>query len=61
MSGAIPSLPKYTFMAWCSVKAEGQPYLLPCLNIAKEYFMFQLLEATLDVVRHVDHTCVPCD
>jgi hypothetical protein len=24
MSGAIPSLPQYAFLAWCSVKAEGQ-------------------------------------
>jgi hypothetical protein len=28
MSGAIPPLPQYAFMAWCSVKAQGQPYLL---------------------------------
>jgi hypothetical protein len=27
MSGAIPSLPQYAFMAWCSVKAQGQHYL----------------------------------
>jgi hypothetical protein len=27
MSGAIPPLPQYAFMAWCSVKAQGQ--LLP--------------------------------
>jgi hypothetical protein len=24
MSGAIPPLPQYAFMAWCSVKAQGQ-------------------------------------
>jgi hypothetical protein len=23
MSGAIPSLPQYTFMTWCSAKAQG--------------------------------------
>jgi hypothetical protein len=28
MSGAIPPLPQYAFMAWCSVKAQGQLYLL---------------------------------
>jgi hypothetical protein len=28
MSGAIPPLPKYALMAWCSVKAQGQLYLL---------------------------------
>jgi hypothetical protein len=27
MSGAIHSLPQYAFMAWCSVKAQGQLYL----------------------------------
>jgi hypothetical protein len=26
MSGAIPPLPQYAFMAWCSVKAQGQLY-----------------------------------
>jgi len=29
MRGAIPPLPQYAFMAWCSVKARGQLYLLP--------------------------------
>jgi hypothetical protein len=24
MSGAIPALPQYVFMAWCSVEAQGQ-------------------------------------
>jgi hypothetical protein len=27
MSGDIPPLPQYAFMAWCSVKAQGQLYL----------------------------------
>jgi hypothetical protein len=27
MHGAIPLLPQYAFMAWCSVKAQGQLYL----------------------------------
>jgi hypothetical protein len=27
MSGAIPPLPQYAFMAWLSVKAQGQIYL----------------------------------
>jgi len=33
MSGAIPRLPQYTFMAWCSVEAQGQLYLLPLRNM----------------------------
>jgi hypothetical protein len=29
MSGDIPPLPQYAFMAWCSVKkAQGQLYLI---------------------------------
>jgi hypothetical protein len=27
MSGAIILLPQYVFIAWCSVKAQGQLYL----------------------------------
>jgi len=27
MHGAIPPFPQYAFMAWCSVKAQGQLYL----------------------------------
>jgi hypothetical protein len=26
MSGGIPPLPRYAFMAWCSLKAQGQLY-----------------------------------
>jgi len=29
MSGAITPLPKHAFMAWCSVKAQGQLLPLP--------------------------------
>jgi hypothetical protein len=29
MCGAVSPLPQYAFMAWCSVKAQGQVYLLP--------------------------------
>jgi len=38
MSGAIPPLPQYAFMVWCSVKAQGQLYiftLLVCREILK--------------------------
>jgi hypothetical protein len=28
MRGAIPPLPQYAFMAWCSVKAQGQLKIL---------------------------------
>jgi hypothetical protein len=29
MHGSIPPLSKYAFVAWCSVKAQGQVYHLP--------------------------------
>jgi hypothetical protein len=35
MSGATPPLPQYAFMAWCSVKAQGQLYLLSISNSSK--------------------------
>jgi hypothetical protein len=28
MSGAIPPLPQYAFMAWCSAKAQRQLYVV---------------------------------
>jgi len=40
MHGAIPPLPQYAFMAWCSVKAQGQPnfftlqvFLISCVGV----------------------------
>jgi hypothetical protein len=35
MRGAIPPLPQYAFMAWCSVKAQGQLYLYLYLCLTK--------------------------
>jgi hypothetical protein len=39
MCGAIPPLPQYAFMAWCSVKkAQGQLYLyLRGYNVSVSY------------------------
>jgi hypothetical protein len=34
MRGAIPPLSQYAFMAWCSVKAQGQLYLHLYLTLA---------------------------
>jgi len=41
MSGAIPPLPQHVFMAWCSVKAQGQlyftlPYLLHLILLVEQ-------------------------
>jgi hypothetical protein len=35
MSGVIPPLPQYAFMAWCSVKAQGQLYLYIYLYLSQ--------------------------
>jgi hypothetical protein len=32
MRGAVPPLPQYAFMAWCSAKAQGQLYLYLSLS-----------------------------
>jgi hypothetical protein len=41
MSGAIPPLPQYAFMAWCSVKAQEQFYLY-LLHVCVVLFDFTL-------------------
>jgi hypothetical protein len=43
MSGAIPPLPQYAFLVWCSVKAERQLYLylLPFLYPDSETIFFR--------------------
>jgi hypothetical protein len=33
MLGAMPPLPQYAFMAWRSIKAQGQIYLYLCCNL----------------------------
>jgi hypothetical protein len=37
MIGAVPLLPQYAFMAWCSVKAQGQLYLFLPFNFNLNY------------------------
>jgi hypothetical protein len=40
MSGAIPLLPQYAFMAWCLVKTQGQLYLyLFCMATWRFFIM----------------------
>jgi hypothetical protein len=39
MSGAIPPLPQYAFMAWCLVKAQRQLYLLPLEPQNAQYYV----------------------
>jgi hypothetical protein len=40
MSGAIPPLSQYAFMAWCSVKAQGQLYFYLDLYKRDAYLTF---------------------
>jgi hypothetical protein len=37
MSGAIPTLPQYASMAWCSVKAQGQLYVSQLHNMQRHF------------------------
>jgi hypothetical protein len=47
MSGTIPPLPQYAFIAWCSVKAKGQLYLY--LYILEErHVLCTRADATID-------------
>jgi hypothetical protein len=43
----MPSLPQYAFMEWCSVKAQGQLYLLGYyLIISPSYYPSESFEVT---------------
>jgi hypothetical protein len=37
MCGAIPPLPQYAFMAWCSVEVRGQLYFLYLYQLIWKY------------------------
>jgi hypothetical protein len=43
MRGAIHPLPQYAFMAWGSVKAQGQLYLLPLLLKENKHMQLKAL------------------
>jgi hypothetical protein len=45
MSGAIPPLPQYPFMAWCSVKAQGQLYLYLYVQCITYYVLYRAATA----------------
>jgi hypothetical protein len=51
MSGALPSLPQYAFMAWCSVKAQGQLYLYltSCVIYMTPFFLLDLITVMIFV------------
>jgi len=42
MSGAIPALPQYAFMAWCLVKAQCQSYVIenvPLYEVGRRWWI----------------------
>jgi hypothetical protein len=47
MSGAIPPLPQYDFMVWCSVKAQGQLYLFTLRLLPFKFKPFQTSKSLL--------------
>jgi hypothetical protein len=49
MNGAIPPLPQYAFMAWCSVEAQGQLYLY-LLQIKSNFRDFLMAIGNISVV-----------
>jgi hypothetical protein len=52
MSGAIPLLPQYDFMAWCLVKAQGQfTFYLYLLSDRVHYVGVLLYETCLRIFR----------
>jgi hypothetical protein len=62
MCGAIPPFAQYAFMAWCSVKAQGQLYLYLdiSLNIYHITKFFWTKGADLNVVCILRHESFVC-
>jgi hypothetical protein len=55
MSGAIPPLPQYAFMAWCLVKAQGQTYLFYLYNFRIVPLLSDVLSCDFCGQRGVKH------
>jgi hypothetical protein len=51
MSGAIPPLSQYNFMAWFPVKAQGQLYLLPLIENTSTADMIFTASSVLKLLR----------
>jgi hypothetical protein len=54
MSGAIPLLPHYAFMAWCSVKAGGQLYLFTTPRRRTGEWMYSSTHSLTSVLMEVN-------
>jgi hypothetical protein len=60
MSGAIPPLPKYAFMAWCSIKAQGHLYFYcPIIHMDRLKETIQSLRYDLECYRYSNLSGVP--
>jgi len=60
MSGAIPPLPQYDLMAWCSVTAHGQLYLYLCLSQPPDNSHWQSLSQSASLKHHTPTTFGCC-
>jgi hypothetical protein len=60
MRGAIPPLPTYPLMAWCSVKAQGQLYLHSSTQICNMFVFiisFKLINFVLQMFSFLVPKC----
>jgi hypothetical protein len=55
MSGAVPLLTQYTFMAWCSVKVQGQLYIY--LTICGDLHIWFDVISTVNEQTDMDNVC----
>jgi len=66
MSGVILPLPQNAFIAWCSVKAQGQFYLTLLLETCNKYDVFERkrrlhgsdMTTPIRRISHCNATCV---
>jgi membrane protein YqaA with SNARE-associated domain len=57
MSGAVPPLPQYAIMAWCSGGAQGHLYLFIIYEGVSKSFRTGRLERELQMVQHSAARC----
>jgi hypothetical protein len=55
MNGAIPPFPRYAFMAWCLVTAQGQIYLYLRARDVKVYMDIDNIDNKRTYRRYVKH------
>jgi len=60
MSGAIPSLPQYAFMAWCSVKEKSTVTTLQCYSHSQWVGAFENIDIDSNILRPLGLQCIAC-